>query len=297
METWGEGLESVYDYIISICQLPHLAKRLDIDGPFSHSEILAIYKEWLWLLARLDHPTEQGFFKASWFPLSKKEYSYYFDLNAHDLIVFEPQYFFPIGASKVGGHWDVNPFMVSLQELKEIQIENDGGEAWLKDLNDQLHMLFLARIRSLNKEDLESDFDPQPVGRYSLLKDKDAKPEVVRGFGRLEVSNVNSIIIGLLPWELEIIDITTLESPNFENIFVEVEDKSILKNIKKLARYVSSIGHGNVSQLIFTFKTVKGRKAKVVFKEGVFRIKARDRGLLERLEQDILEINKQDFPF
>jgi len=56
METWGDGLERVYDYIISIWQLPHLAKRLDIDGPFSHSEILAIYKEWLWLLARLEHP-------------------------------------------------------------------------------------------------------------------------------------------------------------------------------------------------------------------------------------------------
>jgi len=187
--------------------------------------------------------------------------------------------------------------MGSVSELREIQNNNDGGKVWLENLDLELHQIFLARVHDPYDEDLESDSDPEPVDRYSLLKDKDAKPIISRGLFSLEVSNVNSIIIGLLPWELEVLDITTLESPNFDSLFEELEDKSILKNIKKLARYVYSIGHANVSQLIFTFETGKGRKANVVFKEGVLRIKARDRKLLDRLEQDILEINKQDFPF
>jgi len=135
IQTWSKGLDKVYELIIRLWQVPHLAKRLGIDSPMSQNQILDIYREWLWLLSKLDHPLEQEFFKASWFPLSDETYNYYFDLASEEVVVFEQNYFSGTGINNEGCSWDKNHFIKSWQELSEVQNDSDGGKAWLQDLN------------------------------------------------------------------------------------------------------------------------------------------------------------------
>jgi len=297
MELWGEGLELVYDFIISVCELPHLAKKLGIERPFTHSEILEIYKEWLWFLSKLEHPSEIDFFQDFWFPLSNKTYRYYFDLFADEVIVFEHDYFLGFGPIYKEGYWFTNSIIESWEEFEEIQETNDGAEQWLKDLEEEMHELFLDRINYHSDNLLAFDNGPEPITQVSLIKNMAAPIEIRRTKGQLVALNVNSIVIDLLFADFEIIEISALECPDFEKVHEEIEDKSILGTIGELASYLRIIQQSRVTKLIFTFETLEAEIAKVVFEEGLFRIEANDEELLTDLEEAIIAVKEAEFPF
>jgi hypothetical protein len=157
--------------------------------------------EWIWLCSKFDNILEIDFFKPYWVPLEVNSYDYFMDISDENYPVFDINYFFyePYKWYKKYISTDIKEVLLSPETglgLRKILEENDKTR-W-----SQVGEFFKERRRLR----YEGKIHIEPVNHFEIIPELSNLTKVKIGFAAssVSVSDVTSIIAGLLPFNLRI---------------------------------------------------------------------------------------------
>ena len=105
--------------------------KLEIGKIHSDESFENGYRDWLWLLSKLDDPIEADFFRTSWVPLCFDEY-FFIDVSKENWVIFTCEYNWR-GKTRKTHYWYQEHLFIDLADL----LENIGDFDYLKYRRNQ----------------------------------------------------------------------------------------------------------------------------------------------------------------
>lgn len=134
---WQQQFEKVPHILHHVFSYPDVLANLNDVVPMDTSALYEAQLEWIALIAQLENPIENIFFKDYWVPIQKNRYDYFIDISSDKFQIFKANYFFftPHRWYKRFIIDDIVEFFHSIDDkkfnLREyfLQLEN---ESWIK---------------------------------------------------------------------------------------------------------------------------------------------------------------------
>ena len=280
LSEWGEQFAQIPHILSYMASYPELLSKLDGINLLIQESIDESQLEWIGLIAQLDHPIDTCFFKDYWVAIQNDSYHLFLDLSAENFSIFTTGYFFFEPRRWFKKHYikDLKSFFIDLDK-PDFDLDN-----YITIMNNECEAAFPAFFREHDKLGFAGKIKLMPVDKDTLF---DGNPESTCSLENetLTVEGVNSVIIGLLPDDM---NITLLHFDVFENKHENVTEK--VKNIKAFSYLVQSAGILYVSSYKIAFDSEKGCYAE--FHRNTFTIKHVDKLLLEDIIEKFESIKK-----
>jgi len=158
-------------------------------------------REWIWLCSKFDNILEIDFFKPYWIPLEANSYDYFMDISDENYPIFDINYFFyePYRWYKKFVSEDIRDILLSPDtglDLKKVLDKNDKVR-WR-----QVGEFFKERRRL----GYEGKISVEPVNHFEIIPEGSnlSKIRIRVTDTSITVTDVTSIIAGLLPFDLKI---------------------------------------------------------------------------------------------
>lgn len=266
---WNSQFINIPHILQYISSYRSISEKLDDVNYLSIEELNSSQLEWISLVAQFDNPIEKNFFKDYWVPIQKNGYDYFIDLSSDSLSLFEVHYFFfePYRWYKNYIYRDLRQFLIEIDK-SNFDIENHFNEL-IDNRKTGVNDFFRERdeLGSEGKLDLDS-----------IKKDhvfcEGQKSDFSLHDNFIVFGCVNSLIVGLLPYDCEI-TLTEFTAPDNRN--GNVCDN--VKTIKALVYFLQSVGFLSIVSYSVVFNSEKGCRAD--FKDNAFTIVHDDRGFLK----------------
>jgi hypothetical protein len=280
LNDWGEKFNKIQFILNYISSYPELGSNLK-DVHFLKSEDLEESQlEWISLIAQMNNPIDTIFFKPYWVSVAKNSYDYFIDLSSDTFSLFESCYFFiePYQWYKKYLFEDITEFLVSVDNLSisiDDILEKNDLKRWtliddISNKRDKLGFSGRINIKPIDKRRLFCE-----KGEYSFKLINNT----------LEVSGINSIAIGLIQLEKEIILNHFVATYNKNKL-----DTTKIKNINALAFHIDNVGFLSIQYYHLSLKSEPD--SYIEFQNNKLTIKSIDKTFLKKLIEKFELINK-----
>ncbi|WP_146066516.1 hypothetical protein [Candidatus Venteria ishoeyi] len=243
LSTWSTNYKKVPAILKYISSYPILKSKFKAFNPPSEKVFDEFQLEWIALLAQLTNPIDTEFYKPFWVPIQSDKYDFFIDISSDKFLIFEVDYMFfePYRWQKKYLFDDISDFLNSVDDLsinidEIIKLKKD--EYW-KDVN-----AFFQNRLILG---LECKIEFSPLDKYSIVEE-DASSSYKLSGKSLMFYGVNSVIVGLLPREIEI---TLIQLDVDDNKYKDYISK--VENIHGLTFLLQQVGVLRVDFYYFEF--------------------------------------------
>lgn len=181
-----------YPKILSTLKIGELHNPISLDD----SQI-----EWIWLCSKFDNPVESEFFKPYWIPIEVNSYDYFIDISDEKFPIFDIHFFFyePFRWYKKFLCTDIKDILLAPDTGLDLRIMLDKNDKIRWNKVDE----FFEERRRLG---FEGKIYVEPVNKHEIVSE-DSKP-IIRKLQykdlKIIISEVTSIIAGLLPYDLRV---------------------------------------------------------------------------------------------
>ena len=278
LNEWGEKFNKVHFILNYISAYPELISKIKDFNPIEASELNKSQFEWISLISQLDKTIDSNFFKTYWVPIQNNSYDYFIDLSSDTFTLFETSYFFiePYNWYKKYLFEDITIFLVSV-DYPSISIDE------IIQNNEEKRLELLEEFfKERNKLGFLGKIDLKPINYKNLFFEKEeSNYQFIEDI--LVLTGINSIAIGLIPIETEII----------LNHFVATFNKdeyimTKIKNINALVFLIENVGFLSVHYYHLTFKSEPD--SYLEFQNNKLSIKSTDKLLIEQLIENFEHI-------
>jgi hypothetical protein len=200
-QEWGIHYQNAKHILAYMNSYPNVLSTLRMKEIHNPDTLDDAQIEWIWLCSKFENILEIDFFKPYWIPLEVCSYDYFMDISDENYPIFDINYFFyePY-------RW-YKKFIST--DIKEILLSPDTGHDLRKilDKNDRIRWKqvdeFFKERRRLG---YEGKISIEPVNHFEIIPE-DSNPSKIRikiTDTSITVTDVTSIIAGLLPFDLKI---------------------------------------------------------------------------------------------
>lgn len=273
---WREQLDKISYILKYISTYPEVLEKLNDFHPIGINELSNSQLEWGALVAQFENPIETNFFNEYWVPIQKDGYAYFIDISSDSFPIFEVHYFpfEPYRWHKKYVFKDLSQFLINLDNPKfsvENHFEHRANERW-----SEVQGFFHERDRLGFEGKLELD----PIERDDIFSEGQNSDFIFKG-NSITLRGINSIIIGLLPYDYKI-TLHTFNAPHKQ--IKNVSDN--VKNIRALVYLIQSAGMLSIDSYSISFDSENTCRAE--FADNIFTIQHMDTeflsGLIEKYE-------------
>ena len=271
LKEWGLKFNQMPSILNHISSYPELKSKLENFNPLSSESINESQLEWISLVSQFDREAEKVFFKPYWVPIQCDSYDYFIDLSSPSLSIFVAQYYFfePYRWLKKYLFKNITEFLASVHNPSinldsQLRANDEESRRERRRLHNERERLGFSGeiLPALIEKD--SLFEIGRRSSYRLNKET------------LRLSGIDSIGIGLLPFEEEI----TINRFRSE-LSYDKNAKREIKNVKALIFLIQSVRSANVKSYHVSFKSDINCYAK--FEDKILTIRHTDKSLLEEL--------------
>lgn len=283
VEKYSSNLSDVSNILRYLHTYPELLGKIEIEHLINPDSVRKHLETWLKLYSNYENEIDIDFFKPYWLPIETNSYGLFIDFSVKNYPIFETKYFFyePCRWYKKYILKDLSQFLVDIDK-SDFKIENHlkqlDNERWSKiedffNERDELGIAGKLELDSINKDCIFltindvflSEVSIESYSSYYIFKDNSVTFE-----------RVNSLIVGLLPYDYEI----TLENfSSLNNRKNNICNK--VKNIKALIYLLQSSGMLQIDSYSFTFDS--DTECRADFKDNTFKIVHKDKEFLKDL--------------
>lgn len=270
LEKWESQFNKIPSILQYLSTYPEIIEKIEDFHLIGADDTRNSQLEWVSLVAQFDRPTELNFFKSFWVPIQSDHYAYFIDLSSEKYPIFEIKYFHlePYRWYKKYITQDLSQF------LAELDNKRFNFDEYL-EVKEEDALLIVNRL--YDERDLlgfRGEIQPRPISRNNFIPDA-LKYEYVQKGDQIIFKGVNSLIVGLLPYDMEI----TLES--FTSPFNRSKDIfEKVKDIRGLVYLLQSVGELSVEY--FSFKTNNIISHSCIFKKNKFILASKQQVLLKK---------------
>ena len=197
----GEKYRNAKHILTYLNSYPELLSGIKMEEIHNSENIDEAQIEWIWLCSKFDNPIEKDFFKPYWIQMSVNSFDYFMDISDENYPIFEVQYFF------------YEPFrwykkFVS-EDIRDILLSPDTGLDLRKivDRNDKIRWNQVGEFfKERRRLGYEGKISVEPINHFEIIPEKSnsSRMRIMSKETSLSVSNVTSIVAGLLPFDLKI---------------------------------------------------------------------------------------------
>ncbi len=259
---WKDNLDKMFHILNYLQTYPSLLAKLKIDDLITSDELIKHQNDWINLYSQYDGK-EADFFKPYWIPIQRTSYSYFLDMSDKKYPVFETSFFpfEPYDYTKTILFDSITDFMllednrVNIEELRQNKLD----ELIEQSKNKFIERNILAYSGKLKIEKPSISEISKENNRVTILQGEELTNVICK--------NTTSIIIGLLPFDLE------LEIENLEIKFYTPDDELLdyasVKTIRDLTHYIRSNGLLRIENYFIKINSIN---TTAKFKNGQFEI-------------------------
>ena len=200
-QEWGIHYQNAKHILAYMNSYPKVLSTLRMKEIHNSDNLDDAQIEWIWLCSKFDNILEIDFFKPYWIPLEANSYEYFMDISDENYPIFDINYFFyePYRWYKKFVSEDIRDILLSPDtglDLKKILDKNDKVR-WI-----QVGEFFKERRRL----GYEGKISVEPVNHFEIIPEGSNSSKVrIRVTDKsISVTDVTSIIAGLLPFDLKI---------------------------------------------------------------------------------------------
>lgn len=200
-QEWGIQYQNAKHILAYMNSYPKILSTLRMKEIHNPDTLDDAQIEWIWLCSKFDNKIETDFFKVYWVPLEVNSYDYFMDISDENYSIFDINYFF------------YEPYkwykkFIS-NDIKEILLSPDTGLD-LSKIVDRNNKIRWKQVDEFFKErrrlGYEGKITIEPVNQFEIIP-KGSKSSGIRisvTETSVSISDVASIIAGLLPFDLKI---------------------------------------------------------------------------------------------
>lgn len=200
-QEWGIHYQNAKHILAYLNSYPKVLPKLRIEEIHNPENLDEAQIEWIWLCSKFDNPIEKDFFKPYWIPLEVNSYDHFMDISDENYPIFDINFFFyePYRWYKKFVSEDIRDILLSPDtglDLKKILDKNDKAR-WV-----QVDEFFKER----RKLGYEGKISVEPVNHFEIIPEdsKSYRIKIKLNDRTISVTDVTSIIAGLLPFDLNI---------------------------------------------------------------------------------------------
>ena len=201
-QEWGKHYQNAKHILAYMNSYPKVLSTLRMKEIHSPDSLDESQIEWIWLCSKFDNIIEIEFFKPYWIPLEVNSYDYFMDISDENYPVFDINYFF------------YEPYRwykkIVSEDIRDILLSPDTGLDLKKilDKNDKIRWNQVAEFfKERRRLGYEGKITVEPVNHFEIIpEDSNSSKIRIRSTNTsITVSDVTSIIAGLLPYDLRIV--------------------------------------------------------------------------------------------
>ena len=200
-QEWGMHYQNAKHILAYMNSYPKVLSTLRIEEIHNPDNLDDAQIEWIWLCSKFDNILEIDFFKPYWIPLEVNSYDHFMDISDENYPIFDINYFF------------YEPYrwykkFVS-EDIRDILLSPDTGLDLKKilDKNDKIRWRLVGEFFNERRRlGYEGKITVEPVNHFEIIPEG-SKPSKVRikvTETSVSIHEINSIIAGLLPFDLNI---------------------------------------------------------------------------------------------
>ena len=200
-QEWGIQYQNARHILAYMNSYPKVLSTLRMKEIHNPDNLDDAQIEWIWLCSKFDNILEIDFFKPYWIPLEVNSYDYFMDISDENYPIFDINYFFyePYRWYKKFVSEDIRDILLSPDtglDLKKILDKNDKVR-WR-----QVGEFFKERRRL----GYEGKISVEPVNHFEIIPEgsNSSRVRIKVTDTSITVSDITSIIAGLLPFDLKI---------------------------------------------------------------------------------------------
>ncbi len=247
LNSWGKQFEDIKNILTYLYTYPDLLSNIDLQNLHDSESINTEQEDWVRISSKFDHTLEKEFFKPYWVPIVRDSLDYFIDLSDENYPIFETHYIFfePYNWHKQFIIEDIRSLLLASDaniDLHEI-IEHNEGRRW-----EQVHHFFEQR----RKMGFEGKLHIDPVKPAELILEESSDIQISHSGNTLNVMGVSSLIIGLLPFnlEIELKEIVFRYGESFDNL----TDVKIIRDLVFLIRNLGMLRIDRIEILLRNYQ-------------------------------------------
>lgn len=275
---WESQFKKIPHILQYLSTYPEILNKLDDFQLLEINELKRSQLEWISLIAQQERPLESDFFKEYWVPIQSNQYAYFIDISSNSLPLFEVSFFHhePYRWYKKFISEDISRFFTDIDNPEfnfDDYLEYVKEESWT-----QINEFFNER----DKLGFEGKLKLDPITKESIIAEGEEGNYMLNEEG-ITFKGVNSLIVGLIPFDTEI-TLETFRAPFNRNkdVFESV------KNIKALVYLLQSVGMLSIDFYSFRFGPNKQYHGK--FRNKKFSLNIQNKEFCEKLISKFEEI-------
>jgi len=270
---WDYKFNKVPFILKYLASYPELCAKLKNFKPLQSEKVMESQLEWVSLIAQLDHPLDQEFFKSYWVSIQNDDYDFFIDLSSDTFAIFEIHYFWaePYKWYKKYLFNDIAELLTSVDD-DAIDIEQHLKDRF-EERFAQINVFFYER----NLLGVENKILPEAIDINYATKTKEETACTLLG-NVLVFQGVYSNFIGLLPFNTGI----TIQKfkPRHKGIIDLIPKVSTIGGLIFLFQ---ASGSNNGASYRISFNNNQDSFAK--FRDHILTIKHSDQSLLHGLAE------------
>lgn len=200
IDEWGKQFSDVRNILSYLNTYPDLMSSIELKSLHDSESILPEQEDWVRISAKFDNPLEKEFFKPYWVPIVRDSIDYFIDLSDENYPIFETHFIFfePYNWHKQFLVKDISSLLLASDENINLQriLEKNEGKRW-----EQVEDFFEQR----RKMAFEGKLHIEPVKPDELVLEESDDIQISHTGNTLIVEGASPLIIGLLPFDLEIV--------------------------------------------------------------------------------------------
>jgi len=275
---WEKQFKKIPSILHYLSTYPEIVNKLDDFRLLKINELNDSQLEWISLIAQQESPIESDFFKEYWVPIQSNRYAYYIDISSNSFPLFDVKYFF-LEPSR----WYKKYIIKDMSQFfKHIDSPWLNFDEYLEDVEEESWSHIVEFFNERDKLGFDGKLILDPIKKECIIAEGQEAEYILNDRG-ITFSGVNSLIVGLLPYETEI-TLEEFKAPFNRNKYV----CESVKNIRALVYLLQSVGKLSIDFYSFVFGV--NNQCKCTFIKNELRIYHADKVLFEDLLNKFKEI-------
>jgi hypothetical protein len=245
LQQWGDRLQIIPYILRYLSYYPAIWPHKNIVNLIDAHTIHASQFQWVALVAQFDHPVETSFFYNYWVPLQTDDYDYFIDLSSDEFTVFQT-YYFP-GEPYC---WYKRFIIKDIPELL-LLIDNPAFnlERYHQRNKDASHAYLDHLLHQRDELGLDGQVNPTILEKDNLFDDNLKRSRCLKN-NVLTLRGINTVAMGLVPWDTEII------ISHFSSCATNLNNEKLqrVKTVKAFVFLLEYVGFENVRSYTLSFK-------------------------------------------